>query len=72
MLQTAASCDSPNWAPTIHCRDNVTMFPGHTVVGFYIFTIFALWLLHLNTEAINFFQFFLSLELNYVVALSLS
>ena len=41
-----------------HCRDNVTIFSGHKVVGYGILAIlYSLWLLHLDTETLTFFEF---------------
>ena len=46
-----------------HCRDNVTMFSGYTVVKLNI----ALLLCHLSTETIIFFEFFLVTEALHVL-----
>ena len=47
----------------IHCRDNVTLFSGHKVVGYGIaLLLYALRLLHLYTETLTFFELFLILE----------
>ena len=43
------------------CCDNVTMFSGLIVVGFSILIclLYSLWQLHLDTETLIFFEFFL-------------
>ena len=41
-----------------HCRDNMTMVSGLKVVGFGLFTIFVVEL-HLDSETLIFFEFFL-------------
>ena len=51
-----------------HCRDNVTMFSGQIIV-YYCVYIRCGWLLHLDTEAIQFLYFVLSLKLYYAVTL---
>ena len=36
-----------------HCRDNVTKFSGHKVVGLCIITIFDVTILHLNNNGLT-------------------
>ena len=55
-----------------HCRDNVTMFSGHTVIGYCIITIFIVATPFRHRDLNIFRKFPLSLKLYYAVALSLS
>ena len=54
-----------------HCRDNVTMFSGLKVCWSLHYYYILVAILHFDTDNLTFFEFFMSLKLYYVIALSL-
>ena len=54
-----------------HCRDNVTMFSGLKVCWSLHYYYILVAILHFDNDNLTFFEFFMSLKLYYVIALSL-
>ena len=52
------------------CRVNVTMFSGHKTVSYCIMTMFVVAIPFRRRDLKTFSYFFMSLKLDYVVALS--